>query len=144
MMPHSIYNFMIMVEGAEWVDTILVHHDHIVVATMKNSKGEVKERTTTNTELLFSEYSNEFPHEDLTVGFVGKLGGPELYINTQDNSEHHGPGKQPHHHLDGDADPCFARIIGGRDLFQEISKGSVAVIEHVKILGKLQSGKKTN
>mmetsp|Transcript_19210 Transcript_19210/g.24207 ORF Transcript_19210/g.24207 Transcript_19210/m.24207 type:complete len:144 (+) Transcript_19210:3-434(+) len=143
MMPHSIYNFMRMVEGAEWDDTLLIHGDHIIVATMKTNQGELKERTT-NSELLFLEYTNEFPHDDLTVGFVGKLGGPELYINTQDNSEHHGPGKQPHHHLDGDADPCFARIIGGRDLFQEISKGSVAVIEHVKILGKLQSGKKTN
>jgi len=141
MMPHSIYNFMRMVEGAEWDDTLLIHGDHIIVATMKTNQGELKERTT-NSELLFLEYTNEFPHDDLTVGFVGKLGGPEFYINSQDNSKLHGPGTQPHH-LDGDADPCFARITRGSDIVEQILEGSVAVIQHVEILNKLHSGEKT-
>lgn len=65
--------------------------------------------------LAFPEYSDKFPHLPWTLGFTGRPGGPDFYINKVDNIKAHGPGGQTHHDLVEHADPCFAKIIAGMD-----------------------------
>jgi hypothetical protein len=68
--------------------------------------------------LAFPEYSDEFPHVPWTVGFAGRPGGPDFYINKVDNTASHGPGGQYQHDLDEYADPCFAKVVDGFDTLQ--------------------------
>jgi hypothetical protein len=68
--------------------------------------------------LAFPEYSEKFPHVPWTLGFTGRPGGPDFYINKVDNSKTHGPGGQTHHALAEHADPCFAKIIDGMDAIE--------------------------
>jgi hypothetical protein len=65
--------------------------------------------------LAFPEYSDKYPHLPWTLGFTGRPGGPDFYINKVDNIKAHGPGGQTHHDLVEHADPCFAKIISGMD-----------------------------
>lgn len=37
--------------------------------------------------LAFPDYSENFPHVPWTLGFTGRPGGPDFYINKVDNSE---------------------------------------------------------
>ena len=61
-------------------------------------------------KLAFPDYSDEFPHEPWTLGFTGRPGGPDWYINKVDNSKGHGPGGQKQHALDEQGDSCFAIV----------------------------------
>jgi hypothetical protein len=65
--------------------------------------------------LDFPEYSERFPHEKWTLGYTGRPGGPDWYINKQNNTIMHGPGGQYHHQIEEQADPCFAKVIDGFD-----------------------------
>jgi hypothetical protein len=65
--------------------------------------------------LAFPEYSEDFPHQTWTLGFTGRPGGPDFYINKVDNSIAHGPGGQVHHALHEQGDSCFAKIVKGRE-----------------------------
>jgi hypothetical protein len=65
--------------------------------------------------LAFPEYSEKFTHLPWTLGYTGRPGGPDFYINKVDNSKAHGPGGQTHHELVEHADPCFAKIVDGMD-----------------------------
>jgi hypothetical protein len=49
--------------------------------------------------LAFPEYSTTFPHQTWTLGYTGRPGGPDFYINKVDNSKAHGPGGQFQHAL---------------------------------------------
>ena len=69
-------------------------------------------------QLAFPDYSANFPHTPWTVGYTGRPGGPDWYINKVDNSEGHGPGGQAQHALEEQGDSCFGIISiegGGRD-----------------------------
>ena len=132
LMPHSIHAFLQMVEAGTWDDTALINGDHILVASMKNKMGEVKQQTSDIT-LMFPEYTSDYPHDIYTVGFAGNPGGPEFYINMQNNDSIHS-GRQSHHHSSHDADPCFAKVVRGVDIFNEINGKTVAIIEHAEIL----------
>jgi hypothetical protein len=68
--------------------------------------------------LAFPEYSEDFPHQPYTLGFTGRPGGPDWYINKVDNVKAHGPGGQFHHELEEFADSCFAKVIHGFDVIQ--------------------------
>ena len=48
-------------------------------------------------QLSFPDYSHEFPHVEWTLGFAGRPGGADFYINKNDNTEPHGPGGQFQH-----------------------------------------------
>ena len=61
-------------------------------------------------ELAFPDYSDEFPHLPWTVGFTGRPGGPDWYINKVDNTKSHGPGGQVQHDLHEQGDSCFGTI----------------------------------
>ena len=65
----------------------------------------------------FQEYDASFPHVPHSVGLAGRPGGPDFYISTKDNTFNHGPGSQnAEARHTGEADPCFAKVIGGREL----------------------------
>jgi len=61
-------------------------------------------------ELAFPDYHHEYPHLPWTVGFTGRPGGPDWYINKVDNSIGHGPGGQTQHDLHEQGDACFGTI----------------------------------
>jgi len=65
--------------------------------------------------LAFPEYSEDFPHVTWTLGYTGRPGGPDWYINKVDNTKAHGPGGQFHHELEEFADSCFAKVVKGFD-----------------------------
>jgi hypothetical protein len=66
--------------------------------------------------MAFSEYSEDFPHEPFTLGYTGRPGGPDWYINKVDNTKAHGPGGQFHHEIEEFADSCFAKVVDGFDV----------------------------
>ena len=72
----------------------------------------------------FQEYHEGYPHERHTVGFPGRPGGPDFYINKVDNTNIHGPGGQDHHDLHEEADPGFARLRepGGGEMLEKLDK----------------------
>jgi len=69
------------------------------------------------TRVVFPEYSHERPHTKYTVGLAGRPGGPNWYINMNDNTQLHGPGGYA---ADGSADPCFAVVTRGFDVADRI------------------------
>ena len=71
-------------------------------------------------ELAFPDYSDKFPHTPWTLGFTGRPGGPDFYINKVDNTESHGPGGQYHHVLEEQGDSCFGKIVRGKDTVAEL------------------------
>jgi len=119
LMPHSVHTFMEMIQYKVWDDTMFIHKvSHVVLAAPIDEEGGSKKIEHAK-QLLFPEYSDEFPHEANTIGFQGRPGGPEIYINLDDNSDHHGPGGQKHHDLVEEADPCFGKIVSGLDVLEE-------------------------
>lgn len=60
--------------------------------------------------LAYPDYSEKYPHQAWTVGFTGRPGGPDWYINKVDNTEAHGPGGQQQHVLPEQGDACFGII----------------------------------
>jgi len=65
--------------------------------------------------LPFQEYSQDYAHEQYTLGFGGRPGGTEFYISMQNNTVPHGPGFH-----DRDADPCFAKVLRGFETLKRI------------------------
>ena len=84
--------------------------------TQKHPPSEKKFRDAGYHSLLFQEYSDKFPHKKYTLGFAGRPGGPEIYINTKDNIKLHGPGGQHNYDDPLEADTCFAKVVDGFDL----------------------------
>jgi len=78
-------------------------------------------------QLAFPDYSPEYPHIPWTVGYTGRPGGPDWYINKVDNTEGHGPGGQAQHELEEQGDSCFgtvSRAGEGRDRIAKYIYGS--------------------
>jgi hypothetical protein len=109
-----------MIEHKLWDHTMFLHHDntdHVIAAApvdyidhhIKYSQfGQLGWNS-----IGFPEYSAAYPHEKYTIAFADK--GPSFYINTLNNTEHHGPGTQSHYELPFDADSCFATVVEGLD-----------------------------
>ncbi len=146
-MPHAIHTFMDSVVNGVWDDTMFIHKvQHVVLATPIDEKGNQKSPELTK-KLLFPEYSEKFPHVEHTIGYQGRPGGPEIYINLDDNSAHHGPGGQKQHDLVEEADPCFGKITHGIEVltkFIELNAKAVqnndisySKIEYMKFMKKI-------
>ena len=144
MMPHSVHYFMEMVATEVWDNTYFNHiPNHVLLAELKDSEGNDKTRSFVNagiSALSFPEYNRNYPHNKYTLGFGGRPGGPGFYINTEDNSELHGPGGQGSYDLDEEADPCFAKVIEGHEVIdwmqskKEATTGETfSVIESIRI-----------
>ena len=120
-MPHAVETFLDMVANKMWDNSVFYHHmtqSHVVAAapvtygTFQSKQHEFESLGYNG--VSFPEYNKDYPHEQYTIGFAGS--GPNFYINTMDNTDHHGPGGQGHHDLATDADPCFGKIISGVDI----------------------------
>jgi len=74
--------------------------------------------------LAFPEYSPAYPHEQWTLGYVDRPGGPDWYINKSNNTVFHGPGGQHQHLIEEQADSCFAKVISGFDKLDSVFKES--------------------
>jgi hypothetical protein len=125
LMPTSINLFLDMISAGIWDNTIFLHHEeveHIIAAAPVDYHTEKMKQNQLSqlgwVGLGFPEYSAQFPHSQYSVAFAGQ--GPTFYVNTMDNEESHSPGMQPHHLLPSDADPCFAKIVDGFDVFDEL------------------------
>lgn len=129
MMPHTVYYFMDLIDRKLWDNTLFVHEwDHIVQAVPVSHGINFRDDMG---ELAFPEYANDFEHGEYTLGMSGRPGGPEFYINVQDNSDYHGPGGQPHSTILNDADPCFAKVVSGRAIIDEMTMISAETVHGV-------------
>ena len=83
----------------------------------------------------FQEYHDGYPHERHTVGFSGRPGGPDFYINKINNTINHGPGGQEQHDLHEEADSCFARLgAGGEEMMEKLNRIPTYQLDHTDFL----------
>lgn len=68
-------------------------------------------------KLIHQEYNPKFTHHPYTIGLAGRPGSIDFYVNLVDNIRNHGPGGQG-----PEADPCFAKIIEGKEVIDQIVK----------------------
>jgi hypothetical protein len=135
LMPHSVLTFLDMILS---FTTILRRTMWLLRAPVVFGTFESKHHDFAGAS--FAEYSKAFPHEELTVGFRGR--GPNyFYINTRDNSGHHGPDGQGqgYHDLRGDVDPCFAKVISGHDVVKGMLTGNHSSNERLGVPVSLQA-----
>jgi cyclophilin family peptidyl-prolyl cis-trans isomerase len=127
LMPHAVNTFLRQVDLKLWDKTVFWHHDgidHIISASpvlfdQAGTKNHHFEAMGVR-ELGFAEYSPDYPHEELTLGFSDR--GPNFYINILNNTIVHGPGGQGGSRAKDHADPCFGKIIDGLDTVREMYK----------------------
>ena len=128
LMSHSVFNFMDMVDRKVWDNSVFIHKwDHVVQAAPITPDGQNK-RDLSEFGLWFPEYSEEYKHDEYTIGFSGRPGGPEFYINLTDNEESHGPGGQDHSTILHDADPCFAKVVIGKGVIDRMKQVSLNAV----------------
>lgn len=166
--PHAIHLFLEQVEHGLWAGTYFyINTIHVLqagpwvengiagLAAGQSSRSKRFEDVQLDM-LAFPDYSNEFPHSRWTVGFAGRPGGPDFFINKLDNVALHGPGGQIHHALEEQADSCFGRITKGQehfenllfpmpkmdtgDHFQDFLKEQVPIVRAVILTPKPQEG----
>lgn len=144
LMPHAVHLFLEQVHHKLWNNAwFYVNGPHVLqggpqadeeeLDRLHESGEEYDERELAvrpfrekNLETLsFSEYSDSYKHMPWTLGFTGRPGGPDFYINKVDNSESHGPGGQQHHQLVEFADACFARVYSGFDTLDAILRSPI-------------------
>jgi cyclophilin family peptidyl-prolyl cis-trans isomerase len=126
-LPSSVHFFLELVSDKFYDDSIFVHHekvDHIIAVppisyTTRKVKNIDEMHDIGRSRLSYPEYSDKYQHNQYTIGFSNQ--GPTFYINTKINSIIHGPGGQKHHLLPNEADPCFAWIIDGFDIIDEMN-----------------------
>lgn len=124
-MPVSVNYFLELTSNKIFDDTIFLHHEnteHVIVSApidFQSQQVRYNEIEKLGTRSLgFPEYSEKYPHKKYTIGFADD--GPTFYINTMDNSEHHGPDGDKKYLLPGEADPCFATIVAGFDAVEDM------------------------
>ena len=87
MMPHSVHYFLQTVENEMWNNTVVLHTaNHVLPIAPLDKYGNNKITEFINSglpELSFPEYNNNYSHEKYTVGFAGRPGGPDFYINVE-------------------------------------------------------------
>lgn len=114
LMPHTTTWFLNLAETGYWERCGFIRNaNHVLQANCNPKVGAEKNKESMT--ILFQEYSDKYPHKKFTFGIAGRPGGPDWYINLQDNVKNHGPGGQG-----PEADPCFARIIAGDDVILEM------------------------
>jgi len=129
-MPHSVFQFLEMVSNHVYDGTIFYRNaQHILQAGPTDNAERLHKLESQHPSLAhvaFQEYSPDMPHIKYTLGFPDRPGGPDFYINMQDNRGLHGPGGQAKHYGDvGDADPCFATVIQGKEAIDRVRQSDV-------------------
>ena len=127
LMPHAVHLFLEQVAHQLWDDTVIfLNGPHVIQVGPTDYEGAEPGEAMRSfvdaklDKLSFPEYSSEFPHEPMTIGFTGRPGGPDWYINKMNNTKTHGPGGQAHYSLREQADPCFAKIVEGQDVVRRM------------------------
>ena len=131
-MPHSVNLFLQQVHHELWDGcTLIKNAKHIMEwGPYIGDSNEQRNRDRSGNfleigldKVSYQEYSDQYPHVQWTVGFSGRPGGPDFYINKYDNSLIHGPGGQTHpgEDLHYEADPCFGKIVEGMEVVDEIN-----------------------
>jgi cyclophilin family peptidyl-prolyl cis-trans isomerase len=120
-MPHSVYWFLEQVERRLF-DGTTFHRNafHVLQGGPISETDMVPFKESGFQSVLFQEYSPQFPHERYTLGYTGRPGGPDFYINLVNNIKNHGPGGQ-----NNEADPCFAKIVDGFDAVERMHRSQV-------------------
>jgi len=128
-MPHSVHLFLEQVNHGLWDGcSFVVNAPHILQAgtfpggnTAATYADKIRAFEEVGLDIVsYQEYHHSHPHEQWTVGFAGRPGGPDFYINKLDNTKNHGPGGQSHHNLEEEADPCFGFIKDGKDVLNRM------------------------
>jgi hypothetical protein len=131
--PHAIHLFLEQVDHGLWDHTYFyLNTPHVIQAgpqvleeeeTLNGNEEYQRKSVLPFSEpgldmLAFPDYSEAFPHSQWTVGFAGRPGGPDFYINKVNNTQDHGPGGQWQHALHEQGDSCFAKVIKGQDCLE--------------------------
>ena len=128
-MPHSVHTFLEQVDHGLWDNTyFIMNAPHIlIISTVQDINTKpfdyshlYKFENAGVDSVIFQEYHESYPHKPMTLGFAGRPGGPNFYINKMDNSDIHGPGGQYHHDIEEEADPCFATVVAGKEILMKI------------------------
>jgi len=110
LMPHATYIFL---RALQHFRGAAFHRNagHVLQAFFE--KGVYQTSMRRHQGLAFQEYHPDYPHKKYTLGYAGRPGGPDFYINIQDNVRNHGPGSQG---SATEADSCFANVVEGREI----------------------------
>ena len=135
LMPVAVNLFLQQIYHGLWNGcAFVVNAEHILQAGPHQPTPDGKEYSLNSEELLhrftdagllelpYQEYRDEYPHEPYTIGYAGRPGGSNWYINKVNNTINHGPGGQQHHSLNEEADPCFAKVVGGWEVLELVQK----------------------
>ena len=151
-MPHSVFLFLEQIDHHLYDRAIFHRNSPHLIQAGPSTDPLVHARFRHNPSLnsvIFQEYAPEIlSHKQYTLGYAGRPGGPDFYVNMRDNSALHGPGGQRHPHADifQDADPCFAKIVRGFEAMERVHRAQVVdpatndailhpiVIENIKVL----------
>mmetsp|Transcript_23618 Transcript_23618/g.44944 ORF Transcript_23618/g.44944 Transcript_23618/m.44944 type:complete len:507 (+) Transcript_23618:242-1762(+) len=128
LMPHAVHLFLEQVMHGLWNNAwFYLNGPHVLQGGPQAQEGEEDEGAAFNRfknlgldTLAFPEYSTEYPHVQFTLGYTGRPGGPDFYINKMNNTEAHGPGGQHQHSLEEFADACFAKVVDGYETLEMI------------------------
>lgn len=151
-MPHTVYWFMEQVHRKLW-DGTSFHRNaaHVVQAgpapnflSPASETLQMQEQRFTDSgfdSVLFQEYSPNHPHVKYTLGYAGRPGGPDFFINTMDNTKAHGPGGQVTYSDASQADPCFAKVVEGFEAVARLHKveNNDDPFQHMKHLVAIRS-----
>jgi cyclophilin family peptidyl-prolyl cis-trans isomerase len=133
LMPHTVYWFLEQVHAGLY-NGCSFHRNagHVIQAgptanfrTPANSNLQRRFQQAGFDSVLFQEYAQDFPHLPYTLGFAGRPGGPDFYISMKDNTVPHGPGGQDSYADASEADPCFAKVVAGKDVVDRIHQSAV-------------------
>ena len=115
LMPHATHVFL---EAMEHFRGAKFHRNagHVMQAFFE--KGDYEGGRRRHAGLAWQEYHPSFPHKKYTMGYAGRPGGPDFYVNIVDNVRNHGPGSQG---SETEADSCFAKVVDGRDIIDTMA-----------------------
>lgn len=128
-MPHAVHLFLEQVYHGLWDGcSFVVNAPHILQAgtfpggnSVETYADKIKAFEEMGLDTVsYQEYNAAKPHLQWTVGFAGRPGGPDFFINKMDNTKNHGPGGQHHHTIGEEADPCFGIVIEGYNVLQRM------------------------
>lgn len=128
-MPHAVHLFLEQAYHGLWDGcSFVVNAPHILQAgtfpggtSSKTYAEKIKEFEEVGLDVLsYQEYDRLYPHVQWSVGFAGRPGGPDFFINKMDNTKNHGPGGQRHHTFGEEADPCFGFVSEGKEVLERM------------------------
>lgn len=145
-MPHAVHLFLEQVSHQLWDNAwFYINGPHVFQAGPQANEDELEAAMAAGQDersmalrpfrelqldtLSFPEYSEDYPHLPWTLGFTGRPGGPDFYINKIDNVKAHGPGGQYQHELEEFADSCFAKVIEGMGTLYELGRAPTILDE---------------